>query len=309
MAKEIATGLGLTLLICLVALHLPLFGFFAALFLPLPTLYYRVKLGRRPGGLIPGIAAAALTAAAGPATADAGFFVALLLLGFLLGESIEWRLPVEATVAGSGSLVLVSGVAVLLLAGALSGRGALELVHGYIGHNLEVSLELYRAMGMPEENVRLIAEAKDRIAYVLVRLLPALTLTTLLVVAWANLLLARGVLVRRGLPFPEFGPLDRWRAPEGLVWGVIAAGILLLVPARGLKLVGVNVLMVLMTVYFFQGIAIVAFFFDKKGFPRPVRVFLYSLLALQQVLLLAVIGLGFFDMWFNFRRLGTSAPR
>jgi uncharacterized protein YybS (DUF2232 family) len=59
-----------------------------------------------------------------------------------------------------------------------------------------------------------------------------------------------------------------------------------------------------MTVYFFQGIAIVAFYFEKKQFPRVVRFFLYALIALQQLILLAVIGLGFFDMWVNFRRLG-----
>ena len=42
--------------------------------------------------------------------------------------------------------------------------------------------------------------------------------------------------------------------------------------------------------YFFQGIAIVSFYFDKKRLPRFVRVFLYTLVALQQLVLLAVIG-------------------
>jgi uncharacterized protein YybS (DUF2232 family) len=62
-----------------------------------------------------------------------------------------------------------------------------------------------------------------------------------------------------------------------------------------------------MTVYFFQGIAIVSFYFDKKRLPRFVRVFLYTLIALQQLILLVVIGLGFFDLWVNFRRLGKPA--
>jgi hypothetical protein len=36
------------------------------------------------------------------------------------------------------------------------------------------------------------------------------------------------------------------------------------------------------------------------------RVFLYSLIALQQVVLIVIIGLGLFDMWLNFRKLEHS---
>jgi uncharacterized protein YybS (DUF2232 family) len=58
-----------------------------------------------------------------------------------------------------------------------------------------------------------------------------------------------------------------------------------------------------MTIYFFQGIAIVSYYFEKKRFPRILRVFLYALIALQQFLLLLIVGLGFFDIWLNIRRL------
>ncbi len=81
---------------------------------------------------------------------------------------------------------------------------------------------------------------------------------------------------------------------------------MLLIPKISLKLLGTNGLLILMTIYFFQGIAIVAFFFDKKQLPRFLRIVLYSLIAVQQLLLLVVIGLGFFDVWLNFRKLKTA---
>ena len=81
---------------------------------------------------------------------------------------------------------------------------------------------------------------------------------------------------------------------------------MLLIPYRPLKLLGFNGLLILLTIYFFQGIAIVSYYFEKKRFPRALRVFLYSLIALQQMILLIVIGLGFFDMWLNFRKLGVK---
>jgi uncharacterized protein YybS (DUF2232 family) len=49
--------------------------------------------------------------------------------------------------------------------------------------------------------------------------------------------------------------------------------------------------------------AIVSFFFEKKQVPRLFKILLYTLIALQQLVLIAVIGIGLFDMWFNFRKL------
>jgi hypothetical protein len=89
------------------------------------------------------------------------------------------------------------------------------------------------------------------------------------------------------------------------LWGVIAAGVLMLVPTFPARIVGLNGLLVYMVVYFFQGIAIVAFYFRKKQVPRVARLLFYGIIGVQQVVMLAVIGVGFFDTWFNFRKLGT----
>jgi uncharacterized protein YybS (DUF2232 family) len=83
---------------------------------------------------------------------------------------------------------------------------------------------------------------------------------------------------------------------------VIGCGLILLIPSGSVKLIGLNGLIMLMMVYFFAGIAIVSFYFEKKRFPRLLRIFLYSLIALQQFVLILVIGLGFFDVWLNFRK-------
>ena len=78
---------------------------------------------------------------------------------------------------------------------------------------------------------------------------------------------------------------------------------MLILPHKALKIIGLNIILVLMTIYFFQGIAIVSFYFEKKQFSRMLRFLLYSLIAIQQIVLLVVIGLGIFDMWLNFRKL------
>jgi uncharacterized protein YybS (DUF2232 family) len=151
----------------------------------------------------------------------------------------------------------------------------------------------------------MIASSLDTLQYVMVRIIPSLITVGVLLVTWACILLAKPIFRRGGQPFPEFGALNRWKASETLVWMAIGGGLLLLLPDRDIKIIGMNVCIVLMTVYFFQGIAIVSFYFNKKKLPFLLRFFLYSLIAMQQIILLIVIGIGFFDVWFNFRKIKT----
>ncbi len=135
------------------------------------------------------------------------------------------------------------------------------------------------------------------------RIIPALVLVSTLFVSWTSLLFARPIFRRFALPYPDFGKLTTWATPEKLVWGAIGCGVALMLPATEIKLIGLNGILILMMIYFLHGIAIVAYFVDKKKFPRIARTFIYSLIAIQHLFALMVIGLGFFDMWVNFRKL------
>jgi uncharacterized protein YybS (DUF2232 family) len=306
MVKDLFTGVLITSLIFLISVFIPIIGFVAALFIPLPILYYRLRLGRINGLVIPVVTILFMGIIIGGISLDIFFFAGLLLIGFILGELFELNLSIEKTTLYAASSVVLSGLIGLIISSMLSGEGIFALVSGYVAKNLELTLLLYQSMGMSEENVQLISQSLDKIQQVLVTIIPALVSTSTLFVAWVSILLAKPVLISRSLYYPDFGPLNLWKAPDYLVWGVIGCGLALFLPIAALKIIGLNGLLILMTVYFFQGIAIVAYYFDKKRLPRILRVFLYTLIALQQLILLAVIGLGFFDLWLNFRRLGKQ---
>ncbi len=307
MVKDIATGVAITSLIFLISVFIPIIGFVAALFIPLPILFYRLKLGRINGLIIPVATSLLMVVLIGGLSIDVIFFAGLLLIGFMLGELFELNLSIEqTTLIASGSVVL-SGLISLIISSILTGKSVFAMVSDYVAKNLELTLVLYQGMGMSPENIELISQSLDKIQQVLVAIIPALVLASTLFVAWISILLAKPVLTSRSLSYPDFGPLNLWKAPDYLVWGVIVCGLALFLPQAAIKVIGINGLLILMTIYFFQGMAIVSFYFDKKGLPRFVRVFLYTLIALQQLILLAVIGLGFFDLWVNFRRLGNPA--
>ncbi len=304
MAKDIVNGVLITSLIFFISVFIPIIGLFGALFIPLPILYFRLKLGRKIGALVPGISGSILFIVIGGMSADVLFFVELLLIGFMLGELIELNYSIDKTILYATGAALLTGFMGLVVYSVLSGEGIYAIVSDYVTNNLALTMVLYQSMGMSQENIQLIDRFLAEIQPLIVQILPAMVTASTLFVAWTNILIARPVLKRRLLSYPDFGPLNLWKAPEYLVWGVIVCGLALFLPGSAINTIGQNGLLILMTVYFFQGIAIVSFYFEKKRFPRFIRFFLYTLIAVQHLILLAVIGLGFFDMWVNFRRLG-----
>lgn len=304
--RDVMIGVVITMAIITVAVYMPLIGFFGSLFLPLPILFYRSKLGRKTGLIVPAVAVGILFVLAGGISIDVFFFVEMLLLGFLLSELFEMNLSIEKTIFYACGGVILTALIVLILYSNLSATSIKSILANYIAQNLELSIALYRSMGASEDFIQKFSASLDQIQYGLIRIIPAMVTASFLLVTWSNLLMARPLLKRRGLFFPEFGPLNLWKTPDNLVWVLIGSGGLLVIPGSIFKIIGLNCLLVLLMVYFFQGIAIVSFVFAKKNFPRPLRVFLYSLIAFQQIILLLIIGLGVFDMWLNFRKIKST---
>jgi uncharacterized protein YybS (DUF2232 family) len=304
--KDIISGVLITSVICGLSVHIPVIGIFFALFIPLPVLFYRSKLGRKNGVIIPAATVIVMAAVVGRLSFDIFFLVEMLLLGFVLSEMFEQNVSIEKTVLLTCGAVVASLVAGLFFYSVMVSKGMGALVSDYVAQNILLTVSLYKGMGVPEDTIRMIQDSLEQIQYVLVRIIPALVIMSTLFVSWASILLARPVFRAKHIDFPAFGPLNQWKAPEVLVWGVIASALLLFVPVNGLKMLGLNGLLILMVVYFFQGIGIAAFFFEKKRFPRLLRVFLYSLIGLQQLVVLIVIAFGFFDVWADFRKVAVD---
>ena len=303
MLKDIANGVLITSLIFAVSILIPVVGFFCSLFIPLPTLYYRIKLGRTTSVIIPVLGFIIMVVVISSFSMDVMFFAELLLVGFILGELLESRFSIDKTMLYACGVILIGGIVSLLVYRITSGIDLISILSQYVAQNIELSLVLYQSLGMPEESLRLIQSSLDNIQYILVSIIPGLTITSTLLVIWINILLSK-VALKGKFPFhPDYEKLNQWQAPDYLVWALIGCGLLMLFPAGVTRMIGLNIILILMTIYFFQGMAIVSFYFEKKQIPRLFRILLYTLIALQQLALIAVIGIGLFDMWVNFRKL------
>jgi uncharacterized protein YybS (DUF2232 family) len=305
LTKDILNGIAIASLIFAISVYIPFLGSFGIYFLPLPIIFYRLKLGRGNGAIIPVTTFCFMAIIIGSISFELLFFFELLLTGFVLGELLELGLSIEKTILYTCCSVIVSAIFGLLIYSNMINTGIFETVSGYVAKTLEMVVVMYREIGMPEEDIQSISGLLETFQYILVRIIPALTIATALIIIWANILLVKPLLNARGIPYPDFEQLKTWKAPEILVWGFIASGIMLFLPAKPLLVIGLNCIIILMTVYFFQGIAIVSFYFEKKQLPRLLRFSLYSLgfIVLRQLLIFIVSLIGFFDIWIDFRKL------
>ena len=301
--KDVIVAIAITAFICMATLYLRVLGPFVGLVIPLPILFYRFKLGRSLGLLI--LAAVVLIVIFVVGWSSIGtvaFLFELGLVGLILPEVFEMNLSVEKTVGITTGAVLAAGAVMLALYSLLSTASPWAVVSDYLEKSVEMAIAIYREIDASEEKIEILARSLEGILYLMLRIIPAIVIVITLFVVWSNLLLARSLLRSKELFCPDFGKLNQWKAPEHLIWVAIASGGLLLFAHPGIKMLGINGLIVIMMIYFFQGIAIVSFYFEKKQFPKVLRAILYGLIAMQQLLLLVVIAVGFFDVWIDFRR-------
>lgn len=300
---NIAKAFALITLMLTVSVYVPVIGSVCTMLIPLPVLFYRSKLGRQAGLIISGLAIIVMIILLGGISIDLFLIIGLMLLGFILTEILELNLSIEKTVLYSCGIVLLTSFAAVIFYCNMFDINLYVVVSEYIIKNLKLTIALYEEMGLSEESLYIISNSVEKLQYILVRILPALIIVSTLFTSWICLLLARPLFKTHKLFYPDFGSLNLWKAPECLVWGAIISGTMLLLPNITLKILGINGIIIFMSIYFLDGIAITSFFFEKKKFPRMLRCFLYGIIALQQIVLLLVIGIGFFDTWLNLRKL------
>ncbi len=304
--RDIFAGIGLSIAMFLALLFVPITGVGAGMIVPVPSLISVYRFGHPLGYAVPGGSAVVggTLSLLWKAPQTLTYFLELLLLGTLLGTGMRKGWTVTRVVAEAVIKVFAFGALVFWLTHRHADGG----LWGHLEDQLRVLIAAFLEQAHPEAvgGAPLPDEVNAWIA-LLARLFPGVAMGTTIVCAWLTLLLSRKLLMLRGIALPPWLPWALWNAPDHLVWGVIAAGFLVLTPSFGAKVVGANVLIALGAVYLLQGVAVTAYYFNRWRVPNLVQAFGYALIFLQQFVSLAVALMGFFDTWFDFRRMKNKA--
>jgi uncharacterized protein YybS (DUF2232 family) len=298
--RRFILSLAATLFLFISGILVPPAGVALLPFVPQPVLVFGLTCGIRWGVGVLVVAAIVLVVFAGELAFIYGVFalVVALLFGFLGRlRVIEFLVMAVTTVA----FTVTAGL-LFYFFGSWSG-----MIHDFresITHQLMAAMRVHEKMGFPQETLELLRERMPQVVETLLQLLPALVFVSLAVTVLMNVILLCRRFPERRSEWLSIGTLREWKGPEPMVWGLIACGFALFIPGlEWLKIVAINVLVVIGTCYFAQGLAIIGFFFHKNNVPRFLRGLTYMLIFFQQIFTLLVIGLGLFDLWGDFRKL------
>jgi len=273
-------------------------GIMLNLLAPLPVAYVCMLQGPVAGGAAVLVAALALVSISGPlgsVTYLLQFGLGSVLLPLLLRRGLPWDRAVALTLA------VVVGTSAIAVGGYLLTRGEplATAVGGYVEAEIRRTLEVATAPGEGAPEQAEMAAMVEQTAKLFTRIYPGLALAVtgavLLMTLFLLAALARGRYEVPGVPFPL------WKAPEQLVWLLIVAGFGSLA-SGGVQTVAWNLLVVVLPIYFLQGLAVVSYFFRLRGFSPFMRGMGYLLLTVINPFQLLVAGIGVFDLWVDFRK-------
>lgn len=305
--RELAFGIGATLLFYGSAIAVPVAGIAVSIFTPLPTLLTFYRWGTPWGYAVPGGASvfgAVVLFNLGLAESFP-YLLEMILLGLLLAMAMRRGWSVEKTVGLVTLAVFSIGTVLVWLNFRDGSEGLIANLEKDLQDSLSLLLNRYGGLSLEDRQLQ---KSLQKITPFLVQLLPGAAFCSTLIGCWLNLLVARRYLRVHLVPLPNWPEWSHWKAPELLVWLVIGSGILLMVPYGWARIVGMNVLIAVGVIYLFQGLAIAAFYFDVWKLPKVFRGILYAVILLQQFVTLGAIFVGLFDIWFDFRRISKPSP-
>lgn len=307
--KEFSLGVGITTGFFLLVVLSPIVGFIFSLFAPLPIAFFYWKMGRVPGIAMFVVSFGLLAAVfrIGGFVESLSFFLVLGSAGIIIPEVLGRRYGIEKTVGLSVAGLVAVIVAMLAWYGQILERGILDIVRGYVIDSIQYSIALYEEIGIPQDQLDALREGAPQVAGWIVDHGAALFLMSTTFLIWLNVLGMRMFFQGRDPSFPDFGDLTCWKMPDWVVWLVIAAGVLMIVPEEIAQIIGLNGMIILLFLYLLQGLSIVQFFCRKKNIPRYLRGLFYALIVIYQYLLVFISAIGLFDIWVDFRKMNRPA--
>jgi uncharacterized protein YybS (DUF2232 family) len=301
-----ALAAGVSLGLFFIPWLLPVLGALISIWSPLPLALLYWRQGNQPGrrGMLLAGAGAVAVYWSLPTGLTGLYYFYYAAVAMVLGEAARQEWAPERSIALAAAAGALAALAVFILGGAFSGQGLGQVWESYWQGEVDLVLGIYGQNAMETGAGEQLRRSLMETGRVIMRLAPGVLAAATLLMAWANFLFARSLARRGSFLSAVFGQsLALFKAPERLVWIFIAAAGLMVIAEGWWYWLGANLVVILSVVYFFQGLAIIAHWLEKKKAPRLLRAGIYVLVAMEFFLAVFVAAAGLFDLWFDFRRL------
>ena len=284
----------------------PPIGALIGILSPFPLIFIYLQRGRQVGIALVALVFAVLLLLVGADRAML-FLAEYALMALVLAELIRMQLPGDRCIAGGA---LASGlISVVLLAALLGDQDTSfkEFFEKQIRAHLSESMEAFESMGEDKGEVAKMKVFAENAAEGLAAAYPAFLLIGSLIGAVVNYTLIRFAWMRLyGTGLFSGRAFSDWICPENLVWCFIFSGAALFLGSGIVENAGLNVFLVMLCIYFSQGLSIVIHFLKVRNAPTFFWFVLFILIFVQPILIGLLAGLGVFDIWVDFRKIRNA---
>jgi hypothetical protein len=235
------------------------------------------------------------------------FAGSMLIPGIVLHRSTE-RGESPFLSGTKGWLSLATGWLVVLIVTSISSEvSAYSQMLYALEQALNEALEQYRqSAGISAEALVVIEAAILQMKVVIPVIMPGIVGSLILLITLMTMILGN-LILEKGHGFAVWPRFQLWVLPEKLVWIVIVMGAFILIPVEPLPRIGSNCILLLTTLYCFQGLSITIFFMNKWKVPVLLRSFFYVMIVFQSLGTLLLLFFGIADIWADFRKLKRDA--
>ncbi len=226
------------------------------------------------------------------------FPLTLLPVGIGLGFTAEQKYsPAKAGIVTT-ALILVGWIVSGFLYYTTTGNNSYSEGLQAMNQAFNGLQEMYKnTSDISEDVIRDVIRGIEAMKVATPSIFPSLLIATAIFTSWINMTLGNRI-VRNNSEGVVIWPLFKyWRISEDLVWILILSGVSFLIPIPLFKTIGLNVMIILGTIYFFQGVAVLLALLDRLKTPKPVRVLIYALLVIQTYSVFMIAILGIIDVW------------
>ncbi len=289
----------LSLLFFYMSIFIPPFGMFT----PAPLYYALVIHGAKIGMTLIAITSVFVYVVGG--SGQAIFFLASSgLMAWALAQAYMKRASLEVTISMATLIPWISGAILFTALSYYTAAGPSESLLKWASSAMAAITESYTKAGADPEMIQWLQANSGSMASFFVKIFIGLTLISAFVTASVNYMVVRAMSAKYGwgIVFPGH-VFATWRAPEQMVWFVIISGFLILAGDGAVHSMALNIFLVACAIYLAQGVAIIHYFFEKSRFGVLVKVFGYTLIFSQPLMIAIVCSAGFFDVWVDFRKL------
>lgn len=275
------------------------------LFLPLMTFFFLVKYGLGVGNkfILAGASLALILGLVTKTFDSVLFSYSFLPAGYIIARSgLNGENPAVSGIKGAATLALC-WIALIYGMGAVTGISPYKAVIATLDSGIDEALEHYRVNATLEPDALLMLETTlYQMKAIIPVVMPGIFLSCTLFSTWLTMVLGNRLAFRfcSRKVWPRY---RTWQLPDKLIWVGIASAAITFLPTGPLRPVGINLMILLATVYSFQGFAICVFYMNRWNVPLLFRSFLYVMIIFQSFGTILLLVLGIFDTWFDFRKL------